>query len=82
VQAGWPCTTCELVNDLDAAVCRACGKPFLSALTATGAAAAHLPLVGDLRAMSPTQRGVFGVVVGLVVLGLVAVLGLLVALLG
>jgi hypothetical protein len=78
---GWPCTTCDSTNALDEAVCRACGEPFLAGLSGAGSAG-RLPVVGDLRALSPAQRGLLGIVVGLVAMGLVSVLVVLVGLLG
>jgi hypothetical protein len=73
--------TCEHTNPLEARVCGACGEPFLAALSAADATALKLPLVGDLRELTPKQRGLLNVAVGVAVMGLFAVLGILLTLL-
>jgi hypothetical protein len=73
---GWPCATCDAVNDLDLATCEGCGAPFLAALVAD-APALVLPGVGDVTRLSPPQRYALVGAVVLVIALLTALLGLL-----
>lgn len=61
----WPCTACGASNALQAPACGGCGTGFLAAASSTPKLV--LPVVGDLTAMSRSQR----------VLAAVAVVGVL-----
>ena len=78
----WPCSTCGRLNDLDASVCAGCGDGFLSVVAAAEAASLRLPVVGDLRSLTPGQRRMVNVAVILLVLVLLLVLAGLGAVLG
>jgi hypothetical protein len=65
----WPCTVCGVANALSLTACADCGSAFLAA--AADSRGVTLPLVGDLNALSRTQR-----LVGAVVLVLAFILPL------
>jgi hypothetical protein len=67
---GWPCPTCDTVNDLGSDACRSCGSGFLAPL----AADRGLPAVPAFAGLSRGAR--LGVAVGVVVVVLVLLGGI------
>jgi hypothetical protein len=77
--ATWPCTACGTANPLEDDACAACGAGFLSGLRASEEPLLVLPVVGDLGALTRSQRLGLAAAVVLAVVVLTALLGLLLA---
>jgi hypothetical protein len=75
--AGWPCSACGAANPLTAGVCGSCGSAFLAGVRTAEGPLLELPVVGDLSKLQRSQRLGLAFVVLLVVVGLLALLGLL-----
>jgi len=64
--AWWPCSACGTGNPLTESVCSACGTGFLAGVREAEGPLLLVPGVGDLAALSRTQR--LGMAAGLVVM--------------